>query len=150
MSGGGRTDSGAYVLLTTLASASRLEVGRLGIIELEPGVLAYVGSGMRALRARVTRHLAREKPLRWHIDWLTVAHPAREALVLPCGERIECALGAWLAGLGWRRVAPGFGSSDCRCPTHLLHHEGQVKADELRAALPPEWREGAVVVAGDG
>jgi Uri superfamily endonuclease len=99
--------------------------GRLGVIALEPGTYAYVGSahGPGGLRARVLRHLRRDKPLRWHIDYLTIALPVAHVVVATGDERFEC---AWvrrlLAEPGACAAVSGFGSSDCRekCPAHLV------------------------------
>lgn len=145
MERGGVGERGAYIVLIPLSRATSLRVGRLGEVDLPSGTLAYVGSAMGTLGPRVRRHLAAEKRVRWHIDWLTTRYPASEALLVPSAERIECALAAWLGGIGWNPGPRGFGASDCRCPTHLFHAEGQVSADELLAALPECWRGGARV-----
>lgn len=50
-------------------------MGALGEIRLERGWYAYVGSARRARAARVARHLSPAKSLRWHADYLFVAHP---------------------------------------------------------------------------
>jgi Uri superfamily endonuclease len=140
-------ETGAYIVLVPLARATSLRVGRLGQVDLPSGTLAYVGSAMGSLVPRVRRHLAGEKRIRWHIDWLTTRHPAGEALLVATAERIECALAEWLRATGWAPGPRGFGASDCRCPTHLFHAEGQVSARELLAALPERWRGGARVLS---
>jgi len=63
-------DTGLYVILVDVVRAVRVrwagkETG------LASGRYAYVGSARRGLRARVKRHLRREKPKKWHIDQLT-------------------------------------------------------------------------------
>ena len=66
-------DPGAYLLLIELAAPLALGIPRFGAAILPPGRYAYGGSayGPGGLRARIGRHLRRDKPLRWHVDRLT-------------------------------------------------------------------------------
>ncbi|SDH56387.1 GIY-YIG nuclease family protein [Roseospirillum parvum] len=122
---------GAYVL-------------RLGVgpgVWLAPGVYWYAGSayGPGGLRARLGRHLRRDKAIRWHVDRLTV-EPAVEVGFLAFPGAGECALVAALLAAGATVPVPGFGSSDCRiCPSHLvcLDASSAQMARILRAALTP-------------
>lgn len=111
--------AGAYVLLVRLAEAMDVALpGRAKAI-LPPGRYLYCGSarGPGGLRARVGRHMRRDKSVRWHIDHLTSAGTVTGCWVFPAGE--ECALVARLAALPV--PIPGFGSSDCTvCRSHLL------------------------------
>jgi Uri superfamily endonuclease len=111
-----RTDpgTGSYVLLFEIEKPVST---RLGTFE---GVYCYVGSafGPGGLRARVSRHLRPEKPHQWHIDDLTTSAHFVPMAVYVTDERVECALAARLAGIFDGHA--GFGSSDCRCPTHLF------------------------------
>ena len=61
---------GSYVLLIRLESPQAIEVGRLGAIDFDAGCYAYIGSALRGIRARVNRHLRRQKKLHWHVDYL--------------------------------------------------------------------------------
>jgi Uri superfamily endonuclease len=89
---------------------------------LPAGVYIYAGSakGPGGLRARIGRHLRRDKPLRWHIDHLSEAATSLHAYPVPGGD--ECALVDMLLETGrYCFPLPGFGSSDCRhCISHLL------------------------------
>ncbi len=115
---------GSYVLLLRLERTARLK-GRWRGQQLQPGWYAYCGSarGPGGLRARLGRHLARKKPVRWHVDQLTTRAGARLALPF-AGEDAptECALVARLLKTGAFDIPlPGFGSSDCTvCAAHLL------------------------------
>lgn len=115
-------DSGCYLLVIKLDGACLLSLGRRSV-SLSAGFYGYVGSAQRALAARLARH---RRPLsakksRWHIDGL-LAHGRLEAtLVWPLSRPGEC----WLAGRllrepGVKLAARRFGSSDCRCPGHLV------------------------------
>ena len=109
-----------YVVLTRVPRRSTLAVGSLGAVTLERGWYAYVGSALRAREARVARHVAREKPLRWHADYLFTAFPAERAWLVD-GAAGECELaGALAAVVGAERRPRRFGAGDCRCAGHLV------------------------------
>jgi Uri superfamily endonuclease len=109
-----------YVVFTYVPRRTALPVGSLGAVSLERGWYAYVGSAARARRARVARHLAPDKPLRWHADYLFAAFPARRAWLVD-GAPGECELADGLARLpGAERRPPRFGAGDCRCAGHLI------------------------------
>ncbi len=59
-----------------------LAVGALGVVTLERGWYAYVGSARRGRAARVARHLRTDKPLRWHADYLFARHAASLAWLI--------------------------------------------------------------------
>jgi Uri superfamily endonuclease len=113
--------AGTYVLIVRVDQPLRLEVGRLGTITLSGGHYAYVGSahGPGGLRARLNRHLRADKPLHWHIDYLTAAAPVIAIWLRASLERLECTWAQALIARGTVPV-PRFGSSDCACPAHLI------------------------------
>ncbi|RMG31902.1 MAG: GIY-YIG nuclease family protein [Gammaproteobacteria bacterium] len=107
----------SYQLLLQVREGLRLEIGALGPCRLPAGLYVYTGSARRGLEARIARHRRREKPRRWHIDWLTT-HPAVEILAVLRSTLPECELNRATAG---EIPVPGFGASDCRtgCGAHL-------------------------------
>ncbi|MEB3788204.1 MAG: DUF123 domain-containing protein [Desulfurococcales archaeon] len=124
--GGCRVDAlpnrGYYVLVFSLSG--RLHVTYAGReTVLEPGVYAYVGSALRGLRSRVSRHVNKTASrIRWHIDRVTTSSVYTPLAVAFCCsiERglEECiAWGLWNRGF---RGPRGFGSTDTRSPTHLF------------------------------
>jgi Uri superfamily endonuclease len=123
---------GTYVLLLAVDAAFNGQIGKLGEVILPAGIYAYVGSahGPGGLRARVLRHLRADKRRHWHIDTLTGAYPVREIWVTVSPERLECRWSRLLEGLpGVDVPAPGFGSSDCGCRSHLYAiSEAQIDA----------------------
>ena len=113
---------------------TQLPVGSLGTVTLDRGWYAYVGSAARARDARVARHLAREKPLRWHADYLFTAFPAVRAWLVD-GAAGECALAGALAALpGAERRPRRFGAGDCRCAGHLVRFTRRPLRRDLAAA----------------
>ena len=94
-----------------------VRVGRLGAFEFAPGYYVYTGSARRAMKARLMRHLSRDKRLRWHIDYL-LANPGATVVDVRLFREPECLVNRCTAG---EVPVPGFGASDCRagCGAHL-------------------------------
>jgi sugar fermentation stimulation protein A len=119
------SNSGNYLILLELAEEQRIEVGALGTIHFKAGWYVYAGSARKNLSQRVNRHLRRQrKQQHWHLDYLT-PHAARgvgklKALPILSYRNLECDLAGELANLGGEPV-PRFGSSDCKCASHLYY-----------------------------
>lgn len=106
-----------YQLLIRVSRRVTVTIGALGTFDFPAGWYIYTGSAVRALEARVRRHLSAHKTLRWHIDYLL----AQEGVEIREVRRFcepECELNQRLEG---EIVVPGFGASDCRagCSSHL-------------------------------
>ncbi len=137
---------GSYVLVLHVGQDRRLEVGKLGSFEFPAGYYLYFGSALNGLEGRIRRHLRQEKKLHWHIDFLAAAAPVVRVWWVAGEERSEC---------HWARVAlahPGveapvwrFGSSDCRCPTHLVRLPSWAEVEALRDRLIPGASRGGVL-----
>lgn len=113
---------GAYVLIMEIKRPIKVAIGRLAETTLPPGRYAYAGSarGPGGIRARVARHLRRDKKPHWHIDRITGAADIIDVQTYPGGD--ECRLvAALMARPGAHHPIAGFGSSDCRhCASHLV------------------------------
>ncbi len=115
-------DPGTYCLVFR-NRVRTLEVGGLGDVSFRAGYHLYIGSALGpGGLARVERHLRlareRDRPPRWHVDRLLL-DPGFDVLAAVTGrgsERCECALAQAIGG----DAVPGFGSSDCRCRSHLF------------------------------
>ena len=113
---------GIYVVEVRLRRSNPIRVGQLGEIPFRAGAYLYVGSARRGLRARLERHARREKPRRWHIDYLTTVGAVEFAAVWPTEAVTECELARRVAQLaGEHSSVAGFGCSDCRCRSHLFY-----------------------------
>ena len=113
----------SYALVLRVRNPCRIRVGRLGILDFPVGLYIYVGSafGPGGLRARIKHHMRQSSHPHWHIDFLRRGAQVERVWYLT-GKRMEC---VWAARLrdaaGMATGVTGFGSSDCRCPTHLFH-----------------------------
>jgi Uri superfamily endonuclease len=137
-----------YVVLTYVPRRTAVPVGALGPVVFERGWYAYVGSAARARRARVARHLAPEKPLRWHADYLFAAFPARRAWLVD-GAAGECELAGALAALpGAARHPRRFGAGDCRCTGHLVSLPRRPRRRDLVVAAQAAGAPGQGAVRG--
>lgn len=114
-------NTGTYILLLENTVECRLAVGSLGECRLPPGWFLYVGSafGPGGIAARVGRHFRRDKKPRWHIDALTLALDLCECWYHHGHDKSECRWNGILATRHDGYPVAGFGSSDCRCPSHL-------------------------------
>ena len=123
---------GTYVLFVTLRNETTVTAGALGPHTFSPGTYCYVGSAMAGLDQRLKRHLAHDKKLKWHIDYLTTVCDSSEAWESYPDPVPECDLGRMAEGCGAVPEMDGFGCSDCGCRTHLFRIS-QESADRLIA-----------------
>jgi Uri superfamily endonuclease len=111
---------GIYVLVISVRKDISLNVGALGIVNFEKGLYVYVGSAQKGLEERIERHLGKNKRKFWHIDYLLDDDNVKVLKVFyeRAGKSEECKVAS---EIGERCVsAEGFGSSDCKCRSHLF------------------------------
>lgn len=142
-------EKGTYALLIALEREASIAVGRLGLFAFPEGYYLYVGSARGGLQPRVRRHLGSEKRLRWHIDYL-LEH-AGVVEVWYAEDLKECLWATVAREMpGARVLVPRFGSSDCRCPSHLIYfpvlpsfelfrHRLEGSGVEVKRALPARF-----------
>ena len=111
---------GTYTLLLWLPDMQRLQIGRLGCFDFPSGYYTYTGSAKRGLAHRLHRHIHGASKLHWHIDYLRPHIRVLDWHTYAEGVQPECQLNQLLMATG-EVVVPRFGSSDCRCSSHLLH-----------------------------
>lgn len=117
-------EKGVYVLFLESRRETSIPVGRLGVMRIQAGFYAYIGSayGGGGLRSRLGRHLQTAKGCRWHIDY--IRRHMRAAAVWYTSEDIsEHRIADRFKMLGGAVHMPGFGSSDCKCESHLFFFE---------------------------
>lgn len=101
----------SYVLVMELPSDSTLQIGKLGTITFSQGTYAYIGSAPS--EKRLERHLCSQKKIHWHIDYFL---QKAKITAIYISKKPECELALKIA----LPYIPGFGCSDCRCPSHLF------------------------------
>lgn len=116
-------EKGTYALLLALDEEATIAVGKLGTFLFPAGYYLYIGSARGGLFHRLRRHLERRKKLRWHIDYLRQWANVIEVWYLFSEESLECSWAQAAAAMPQAQIPiPGFGSSDCRCRSHLLYY----------------------------
>ena len=135
---------GAYALILRLAHDIRLDIRTLGRPELPAGLYLYAGSAWSpgGIRARVSRHLRKDKSKVWHIDHLTETAAVEEVVAFPGGR--ECMIADFAVAHGAQVSVSRFGASDCRrCDAHLLTVEAclvsALTSNAQRGSIASSW-----------
>jgi Uri superfamily endonuclease len=118
---------GVYVLLISVENKVQMEVGALGLINLGPGMYAYVGSALgshsSSIEGRLSRHYSDRKKMHWHIDYI-LKDPKiklKTAIFSESRNAQECNLVKRICNYKFAFVGTkDFGSSDCSCVSHLI------------------------------
>ncbi len=131
-------EPGSYVLFLRMPEEKQIAVGKLGMVSFPAGLYAYVGSALNGWEARLNRHLAGSGKRHWHIDYLRAEAQVEGAIVLESAMRLECKISDLIAKTS-SAVAPGFGSSDCRCMSHLYLLNSERLA-QSHGSIPPIQR----------
>ncbi len=113
-------DGGAYLLLISLKNDRVINAGGLGPKFFKSGCYIYVGSAKRNLSKRMARHTRKRKQKRWHIDYLIGEAVRIIPVPIITADDLECGLADALCQIADNPVK-GFGSSDCRCNSHLFY-----------------------------
>ena len=104
-----------------LAESTHVEVGKKGTFRFPQGYYIYTGSAKNGLKARMERHLRKEKRRFWHIDYLLDHASVKKVFLFPYKKIDECSLSRKLLKKSEAKViVPKFGASDCHCPSHLI------------------------------
>ncbi|MGG6431797.1 GIY-YIG nuclease family protein [Anoxybacillus sp. D401a] len=112
-----------YAIFFTIDRNTIVEVGKLGTFLFPKGNYIYVGSAKRNIQSRIQRHIQVEKRKRWHIDYI---RPYGEITHVQTysSELNECARAQQLfQQYNGQWIVKKFGSSDCRCPSHLIYYK---------------------------
>lgn len=113
-------DRGSYLLIVHINKKRRITIGRLGELDFSKGYYIYVGSAMNSLSSRIERHIRKRKKMHWHIDYLLRDADRITPVPIRSSKRLECEISTAMSAI-MEQSHPGFGSSDCRCLTHLFY-----------------------------
>ncbi len=109
---------GSYILLIELPEEETITIGSLKDVRFHRGHYAYVGSAMGGFKSRLNRHLRVNKKNRWHIDYLLQKASINNITICQTKDTVECTIAQALSSQF--DAIPGFGSSDCKCRSHLF------------------------------
>ena len=144
-----RSEHGTYIFVLKSTKSAPIRVGRLGILQLQPGFYVYIDSahGPGGLQARLAHHLKATARPRWHIDYLRAHTGLVEVWYSYDRNRWECRWADCLRRMrGASMPVKGFGSSDCQCGSHLFFFKSQPAIAAFARRLmavhrrhPPLW-----------
>lgn len=108
-----------YCIILQIVTGCWIQIGKKGRIYFEPGYYAYVGSAKKNASSRMSRHWLGTGKRKWHIDYLRAEANPQSIWAFSQVNLGECQLADQFlkSGVG---IIPGFGSSDCCCPSHLF------------------------------
>ncbi|NHK29998.1 MAG: GIY-YIG nuclease family protein [Asgard group archaeon] len=132
-------EKGTYILFFSNNLDAKIIVGSLGELFLEKGFYLYVGSafGPGGLKKRIQRHLNPNKKIFWHIDYLSKNKQFILINIIEIFSSIkeECLIVNFLLENIFSKdeikSIKNFGSSDCKCKSHLLYYTGK----DIKVAL---------------
>lgn len=127
---------GTYALVLALDEDTDITVGKLASFSFPRGYYVYVGSALGGLFPRVSRHIRGAGRLHWHVDYLRREARVVEVWYLASDERLECGWFGAVAGMPEASVpVQGFGSSGCRCRSHLAYFPSLPSFEAFRNRL---------------
>ncbi|MCF6334719.1 MAG: DNA/RNA nuclease SfsA [Spirochaetales bacterium] len=114
-------DSGIYIVVVRLENDKNIPTGKLKYSEYKSGYYTYAGSAKINLSKRIKRHRnKKKKTFHWHIDYLTANADEVKTFGIYTDRFSECDITKGLEEIGGSEI-PNFGSSDCRCSSHLFY-----------------------------
>ena len=132
-------DKGLYNLVISLPVEKTIAIGKLGRFFFKKGYYIYTGSAKRGLKARIDRHRRREKALHWHIDYLSGESAILDVKIHTQTTLTECGLNEMIFKIkDAELLVPGFGSSDCKCKSHLAYFREFTEIKQ-ELSLGEEW-----------
>ena len=140
---------GTYTLVLSSSMEKPVKVGKLGNLLLKPGFYVYIGSafGPGGLTARLGHHLKNSSRPHWHIDYVAPILQLYQIWYTYDPTRREH---QWAEIHGVARGAsipfPGFGSSDCSCPSHLFFYQSPPSASHFRRKIQSKFADHAKII----
>ena len=104
----------------------------MGEISFKEGNYTYIGSANGCLGTRLQRHLRKEKRIFWHIDYLLENQKVKILQIWTIDKKVECQTTEVLCqDPAIKIIKKGFGSSDCKCLTHLFFIKDKKKTEKI-------------------
>ena len=114
---------GTYALILSASHKKFIAIGKLGYLQLQSGFYIYIGSafGPGGLKARIAHHCRKPARPHWHIDYLASTIALKEIWYTFDPVHREHQWAYTISNIRGASVPlTGFGSSDCRCRSHLF------------------------------
>jgi Uri superfamily endonuclease len=109
---------GSYILLIELKDKKNIQIGKLGQFIFKNGFYVYIGSALNGLEIRIKRHFRSKKKRHWHIDYLLDFAKIIDVYYKINENKEEYTIAKIISEQ--LVPVPHFGSSDCKCKTHLF------------------------------
>ncbi len=104
----------------------------MGKVFFKKGNYIYIGSAKGCLETRLRRHLKKDKKSFWHIDYLLKNRRTQISKIWVIFKSIECETAdVFNEEHTCEIVKKGFGSSDCKCVTHLFYIKNKEKTKNI-------------------
>jgi Uri superfamily endonuclease len=112
---------GVYMLILGLSVRKNILTGKLGLFSFPKGFYIYIGSasGLGGIRGRLKHHFNISVKPHWHIDYLRKEADLVNVFYINSPKELEHALAAKLQTI-FNIPILKFGSSDCKCNSHLF------------------------------
>ncbi|HUT81644.1 MAG TPA: GIY-YIG nuclease family protein [Candidatus Bathyarchaeia archaeon] len=138
-----KKNRGSYILFLYNKNQINIDIGSLNNLFFSPGIYLYIGSALSpgGLAKRIQRHLQKTKKIFWHIDYLTTnnSFSIKAYFEIYSEMKVECILGNIIReSFNKEEIIEykDFGSSDCRCNSHLFQINKNL--DEIILILRPK------------
>jgi endonuclease-3 len=109
---------GSYILFIKLNNKKNIKYGINKSNYFKKGFYIYIGSALNSLENRINRHLRLDKKIYWHIDYLLKHCKIFKIFYRESDFKDECIIANLFKE--YFLSINGFGSSDCKCKTHLF------------------------------
>jgi len=121
-----------YILVINISEDLKIRVGQLGEAFFKEGDYIYIGSAKDSLDVRLRRHLRKGKKTYWHIDYLLRSEKIKILQIWTIDKKVECqTTEVFCQDPAIKIIKKGFGSSDCRCLTHLFFVKDKKKTEKI-------------------
>jgi len=101
-------------------------------VSFKKGDYIYIGSAKGCLEARLRRHLKKDKKSYWHIDYLLKDERTQISQIWMILKSIECETAeVFYRNPFTETVRKGFGSSDCKCASHLFYIKNKERIEKV-------------------
>lgn len=128
---------GTYLLLLKNNISREITVGKLGNIFFKKGYYIYSGSafGPGGLKSRLNRHIAKDKKMHWHIDYIRQQMDLSDIHFSETEDNCECQWIKSILAIPGTSIVNNLGSSDCRCKSHFIFIPGRSVFKKLKTNL---------------